>query len=134
MNRHPLVRRETAALVLALALALRGTAAWADTVSESVVALRSWAGATEMTAQAWIAHDVPTHFARRTFAAARHALAERAGELARDAASPDAAQAAAAVAALDAVLSRLQASVARDDRDAAGALLRRVGPLVRHAA
>jgi hypothetical protein len=126
---RPLARRAAARVVqgglrvLARSLALLAlavaTSAVADTVGDARKALLSWAGTAELTCGAWVRHAVPTHFARRTLSAARHAIAQptvRVGQ--REAASPDAARAAADLRALDAVLSRMQESVARDDRDA----------------
>jgi hypothetical protein len=103
-----------AALLAALPLAARG-----DRIADAHTALQSWAGTVEMTTDAWTRHAVPTHFARRTLAAARHALAVAAAQLAQDAAaSSDAARVAARLAALDAAIDRMQALLAQGDRDA----------------
>jgi hypothetical protein len=112
---------------LAVAVLGMSTCVSADTTGAARTTLLSWAGTAELACGAWTRHAVPTHFARSTLAAARHALAQPAAEVRLEAsASPDAARTAADLRTLDAALSRMQGLVSRDDRDAMVAEVRQL--------
>jgi len=99
----------------------------ADKLGDAQRTLASWTGTMELAANGWTRHAVPTHYARRTLAAARHALAQPTADIAQTrGSSADAARTAEALSAVDATFARMQQLLARNDRDAMVAEVRKL--------
>jgi hypothetical protein len=99
----------------------------ADKLGDAQRTLTSWTGTIELAANGWTRHAVPTHYARRALAAARHALAQPAADIAQTrGSSPDAARTAEALSAVDATFARMQQLLARNDRDGMVAEVRKL--------
>lgn len=124
-----MMRGPIAALAGMVLLAMT-TPARADRIGDAQRTLASWTGTIELAVNGWTRHAVPTHYARRTLAAARHALAQpTAGMMEARGSSPDAARTADALSAVDATFGRMQQLLARNDRDAMVAEVRKLQDL-----
>jgi hypothetical protein len=121
-----MTRGPVAALAGMVLLAIT-TPARADKLGDAQRSLASWTGTIELAANGWTRHAVPTHYARRTLAAARHALAQPTADMAETrGSSPDAARTAEALSSVDATFARMQQLLARGDRDAMVAEVRKL--------